>query len=55
MEIVFNKLSYIENKKSSSEKKYLEDINLVINENNLIDNTYLIVKKGKKNYFVFEK
>ena len=33
----------------------INDINLVINENNLIDNTYLIVKKGKKNYFVFEK
>ena len=36
MEIVFNKLSYIENKKSSSEKKYLEDINLVINQGSIV-------------------
>lgn len=32
MEIVFNKLCYIENPKSSSEKKYLEDVNLVIKQ-----------------------
>ena len=36
MEIIFNKLSYIENKKSSSEKKYLEDINLVINQGSIV-------------------
>lgn len=36
MEIIFNKLSYIENKKSSSEKKYLEDVNLVINQGTIV-------------------
>ncbi len=36
MEIIFNKLSYIENKKSSSEKKYLEDINLIINQGSVV-------------------
>lgn len=36
MEIVFNKLSYIENKKSSSEKKYLEDVNLIINQGSIV-------------------
>lgn len=36
MEIVFNKLCYIENPKSSSEKKYLEDINLVIKEGSIV-------------------
>ncbi len=36
MEIIFNKLSYIENKKSSSEKKYLEDINLIINQGSIV-------------------
>ncbi len=36
MEIIFNKLSYIENKKSSSEKKYLEDLNLVINQGSIV-------------------
>ena len=36
MEIVFNKLSYIENKNSSSEKKYLEDINLIINQGSIV-------------------
>ncbi len=36
MEIIFNKLTYIENKGSSSEKKYLEDINLVINQGSII-------------------
>ena len=36
MEIIFNKLSYIENKNSSSEKKYLEDINLVINQGSIV-------------------
>lgn len=36
MEIIFNKLSYIENKNSSSEKKYLEDINFVINQGSIV-------------------
>ena len=36
MEIVFNKLCYVENPKSSSEKKYLEDINLVIKEGSIV-------------------
>lgn len=36
MEIVFNKLCYIENPKSSSEKKYLEDINLVIKQGSIV-------------------
>lgn len=36
MEIIFNKLSYIENKKTSSEKKYLEDVNLVINQGSIV-------------------
>lgn len=36
MEIIFNKLSYIENKKSSSEKKYLEDINLIVNQGTIV-------------------
>lgn len=36
MEIIFNRLSYIENKKSSSEKKYLEDVNMVINQGSII-------------------
>jgi energy-coupling factor transporter ATP-binding protein EcfA2 len=36
MEIIFNKLTYIENKNSSSEKKYLEDINLIINQGSIV-------------------
>lgn len=36
MEIIFNKLSYIENKNSSFERKYLEDINLIINQGSII-------------------
>ena len=36
MEIIFNKLSYIENKSSSGEKKYLEDINLIINQGSIV-------------------
>ncbi len=36
MEIVFNKLSYIENPKSSSEKKYLEDVNIVIKQGSIV-------------------
>lgn len=36
MEIVFNKLCYVENPKSSSEKKYLEDINLVIKQGSIV-------------------
>lgn len=36
MEIIFNKLSYIENKKTSSEKKYLEDINLLIKQGSIV-------------------
>lgn len=36
MEIIFNKLSYIENKSSSREKKYLDDINVVINDSQIV-------------------
>ena len=36
MEIVFNKLCFIENPKSSSEMKYLEDINLVIKQGSIV-------------------
>ena len=36
MEIIFNKLSYIENKNSSSEIKYLDEVNLVINQGSII-------------------
>lgn len=36
MEIVFNKLCYIENPKSSSEKKYLEDVNVVIKQGSIV-------------------
>lgn len=36
MEIVFNKLCYVENPKSSSEKKYLEDVNLVIKQGSIV-------------------
>jgi energy-coupling factor transport system ATP-binding protein len=36
MEIVFNKLCYIENPKSSSEMKYLEDVNLVIKQGSIV-------------------
>lgn len=32
MEIIFNKLCYLENKNSSSENKYLDDVNLVITQ-----------------------
>lgn len=36
MEIVFNNLNYIENKNSSLEKKYLEDVNLIINSGDIV-------------------
>lgn len=36
MEIIFNKLSYIENNNSSSEIKYLDEVNLVINQGSII-------------------
>lgn len=36
MEIIFNKLSYIENNKTSSEKKYLEDVNLIIKQGSIV-------------------
>ena len=36
MEIIFNKLSYIENKKSAREIRYLEDINLIINQGSIV-------------------
>ena len=36
MEIIFNQLSYIENKKTSSEKKYFEDVNMVINNASIV-------------------
>ena len=36
MEIVFNNLSYVDNKGSSLEKKYFEDINLEINSGSIV-------------------
>lgn len=36
MEIVFNKLYCIDNKKTSAEKKYLEDVNLVIHQGTIV-------------------
>ena len=36
MEIVFNKLSYTENPKTSSEKKYLEDVDLSIEQGSIV-------------------
>lgn len=36
MEIVFNKLCYYENKNTSSEKKYIDDINLIINKGDIV-------------------
>ncbi len=36
MEIIFNQLSYIENKKTSSEKKYFDDANFVINSSSIV-------------------
>ena len=36
MEIIFNQLSYIENKKTSSEKKYFDEVNFVINGSSIV-------------------
>jgi energy-coupling factor transport system ATP-binding protein len=36
MEIIFNQLSYIENKKTSSEKKYFDEANFVINSSSIV-------------------
>ena len=36
MEIIFNKLSYVENKKSAREIRYLDDINLVIDQGTIV-------------------
>jgi len=36
MEIIFNQLSYIENKKTASEKKYFEDVNLLISGSSIV-------------------
>ena len=36
MEIIFNQLSYIENKKTASEKKYFEDVNLLISSSSIV-------------------
>ncbi|HIS17870.1 MAG TPA: ATP-binding cassette domain-containing protein [Candidatus Coprovivens excrementavium] len=36
MEIIFNKLYCIDNKKTSMEKKYLDDVNLVINKGSIV-------------------
>lgn len=36
MEIIFNQLSYIENKKTSSEKKYFDEVNMVINNSSIV-------------------
>lgn len=36
MEIIFNQLSYIENRNSASEKKYFEDVNMVINNKSIV-------------------
>lgn len=36
MEIVFNKLCYCENKNTSSEKKYLDDVSLSVNQGEIV-------------------
>ena len=36
MEIIFNKLSYIENRKSAREIKYLDDVNIVIDQGSIV-------------------
>ncbi len=36
MEIIFNKLCYLENKNSSLDKKYLDDVNLVISQGEIV-------------------
>ncbi len=36
MEIIFNQLSYIENKKTSSEKKYFDEVNMVISNSSIV-------------------
>lgn len=36
MEIIFNKLSYIENKKTAREIKYLDDVSLVIDQGSIV-------------------
>ena len=36
MEIIFNKLTYIDNKKSAREVKYLDDVNLVIDQGSIV-------------------
>lgn len=36
MEIIFNKLSYVENKNSLSEKNYLDDVSLIIQKSSIV-------------------
>jgi len=36
MEIIFNQLTFIENKKTSSEKKYFDEVNMVINNSSIV-------------------
>ena len=36
MEIIFNQLSYIENKKTSSEKRYFDEVNMIINSSSIV-------------------
>jgi energy-coupling factor transporter ATP-binding protein EcfA2 len=36
MEIIFNQLTLIDNKKTASEKKYFEDVNMVINSSSIV-------------------
>ena len=36
MEIIFNRLSYIENRKSAREVRYLDDVNLVIEQGSIV-------------------
>ncbi len=58
MEIVFNNLSLIENKKTAKEKKYLDNVSLTINEGTIvgiagedlsfISNLLMVIKKPSK-------
>ena len=36
MEIIFNQLTFTENKKTSSEKKYFDEVNMVINSSSIV-------------------
>ena len=42
MEIIFNQLSYIENKKTSSEKRYFDEVNMIINSSSIVGIKWII-------------